>query len=94
MKQLEPQCVCGRPMRFPRRRKQARCPSCGVKWEQDKSGYWAVGLRTISFTPRKPNHYEKIYALARITKGKKGRAAKKIKKERLKSRNQITSVLF
>jgi hypothetical protein len=79
MKRLDPRCICGRHMAFPPKRNRARCPSCGVRWEQGKSGYWAVGLRTISFTPRKPNHYEKYMRWLESQKGRKaGRRGKEV----------------
>jgi hypothetical protein len=71
MKQLEPQCVCGRRIIFPRKRFQARCPSCGVKWEKDTSGCWAVGLNTVLFTPAKPNRYVRYMRWRESQKGRK-----------------------
>lgn len=47
------QCLCGQAMRFAFRRKTGRCRKCGVLWERDSDGYWAIGFRAVIFTPKK-----------------------------------------
>jgi len=53
VKQLEPKCLCGRPMLFPVGRSKTNCVTtgCGIKWEQGPEGYWALGLNRILFIP-------------------------------------------
>lgn len=47
------QCLCGQAMHFAYHRKTARCRKCGVRWERDADGYWAIGFRAVIFTPKK-----------------------------------------
>ncbi|EHQ92176.1 hypothetical protein DesyoDRAFT_5247 [Desulfosporosinus youngiae DSM 17734] len=48
---LVPTCLCGQAISFRRRKTVARCRVCGVRWERDKTGCWALGLNTVLFTP-------------------------------------------
>ncbi|WP_459998569.1 hypothetical protein [Paradesulfitobacterium aromaticivorans] len=47
------QCLCGQAIRFAYHRKTARCRKCGVRWERDSDGFWAIGFRAVIFTPKK-----------------------------------------
>jgi hypothetical protein len=69
MQQLQPVCLCGIQMD-----KRDRCPVCGVKWEYDAAGVWAIGFRAVAFTPskRKLTHYER-YMKWRDTQSSTGR---------------------
>lgn len=51
--QMEPRCLCGQAMTFPKRKNVSHCKTagCGVRWERDQSGYWAFGFRSMIFTP-------------------------------------------
>lgn len=49
---LTPKCICGHKIYIKRGQKTRRCPDCGVPWLRDKSGYWAMGLNTVLFTPK------------------------------------------
>ena len=53
MSALTPVCKCGQAITFPRGKNKARCSadSCGMRWERNEAGYWAIGLNTIIFTP-------------------------------------------
>lgn len=52
--QMEPRCLCGQAMTFPKHKNVSHCKTegCGVRWERDKSGYWAAeGFLAVMFTP-------------------------------------------
>lgn len=76
---MVPTCLCGQPMVFPVGRDKTNCRTegCGVKWERDQSGYWAIGLTRIQFTPTltipiiKPKRFRNYEKWLRKNKGGK-----------------------
>lgn len=74
-------CLCGQSISD-----KPRCPICGVRWERDKSGVWAIGFRAMLFTPsrQKLNHYER-YMKWRNRTSKTEKPQRESKKTGLKS---------
>ena len=67
-KQMEPRCLCGQAIKIPKRKNEARCKHCGVRWERGPEGFWALGITRFLFTPYlaklrerkdKPNRYDR-----------------------------------